>query len=171
MITGDECYEEGLSTQAGCLPPPRVREWSLPDIQAASSYDHRENHSCPWLPRRPSKTHSPPPTPQQVEDETTCWPQDVDPRQVGTRRLMIKPPETQSLVRHQPTRTKSCPLQPSPKMLSLKTSLAVPLVTQWVKDLALSLLWLGPHLWPRFKSWPGNFQMPRAWPKIKKKIK
>ena len=30
------------------------------------------------------------------------------------------------------------------------------LVAQWVKDLALSLLWL------RFNSWPGNFHMPQV---------
>ena len=30
---------------------------------------------------------------------------------------------------------------------------------QWVKDLALSLLWL------RFDPWPWNFRMPHAWPK------
>ena len=33
------------------------------------------------------------------------------------------------------------------------------LVTQWVKDPALSLLWLG------FDAWPGNFHMPQVWPK------
>ena len=36
------------------------------------------------------------------------------------------------------------------------------LVTQWVKDPALSLLWRG------FDPWPGNFLMPWVWPKKKK---
>ena len=31
------------------------------------------------------------------------------------------------------------------------------LVTQWVKDLALSLMWLGSFLWCGFDPWPGNF--------------
>ena len=35
-------------------------------------------------------------------------------------------------------------------------------VAQWVKDLALSLLWRG------FDPWPGNFHIPWLWPKIKK---
>ena len=30
-------------------------------------------------------------------------------------------------------------------------------MTQWVKDLALSLLWLG------FNLWPGNFCRPQVW--------
>ena len=33
-------------------------------------------------------------------------------------------------------------------------------MAQQVKDLSLSLLWLG------FDPLPGNFQMPQAWPKI-----
>ena len=36
-------------------------------------------------------------------------------------------------------------------------------VAQWVKDLALSLLW------QEFDPWPGNFQMPWGQPKKKKK--
>ena len=39
------------------------------------------------------------------------------------------------------------------------------LVAQWVKELALSLLWCGFDLWPR------NFCMPQAWPKEKRKKK
>ena len=31
-----------------------------------------------------------------------------------------------------------------------------PGLTQWVKDPALSLLWLGLLLWLRFNSWPGE---------------
>ena len=31
-----------------------------------------------------------------------------------------------------------------------------------IKDLALSLQWLGSLLWHGFKSWPGNFCMPQA---------
>ena len=38
-------------------------------------------------------------------------------------------------------------------------------VAQWVKDLALSLLWLGLLLWCRFDPWPGNFCRPWVWPK------
>ena len=40
-----------------------------------------------------------------------------------------------------------------------------------VKDLVLSLLWLGSLLWCRFDPWPGNFCMQRAQPKKKKKKK
>ena len=39
------------------------------------------------------------------------------------------------------------------------------LVAQWVKDLALSLLWLKLLLWLGFDLWPGNFHMLRAHPK------
>lgn len=45
---------------------------------------------------------------------------------------------------------------------------------QWVKDLALSLEWLGLLLWHRFDPWPGNFHVPWGWPKkfcFKSKIK
>ena len=38
-------------------------------------------------------------------------------------------------------------------------------MAQQVKDLVLLLLWLGFH------PWPGNFYMPRAWPKKNKKTK
>ena len=41
-------------------------------------------------------------------------------------------------------------------------------MAQWVKDLALSLLWLQSLLWHRFDPWPGNFHMPLAWPGKKK---
>ena len=38
-------------------------------------------------------------------------------------------------------------------------------MAQWVKDPVLWLLqlqlWL--QLWLRFRPWPGNFSMPRAW--------
>ena len=33
-------------------------------------------------------------------------------------------------------------------------------MSQWVKDLVLSLLWLSSLLWCRFDPWPGNFYMP-----------
>ena len=39
------------------------------------------------------------------------------------------------------------------------------LVAQWVKDPALSLLWL------RFDPWPRNFRMLWMWPKHKNKVK
>ena len=39
---------------------------------------------------------------------------------------------------------------------------------QWVKDPALSLLWLGSLLWHGFIPWPGNFHMPQVRPKEKK---
>ena len=42
-------------------------------------------------------------------------------------------------------------------------------MAQWVKDLVLSLLWLGSLLWHGFNPWPGNFRMPQVWPKKKKK--
>ena len=38
------------------------------------------------------------------------------------------------------------------------------LVAQWVKDLALSLLWLGSLLWHRFHPWTGKFSMLWAQP-------
>jgi len=41
------------------------------------------------------------------------------------------------------------------------------LVRQWLKDLALSLLWLGLLLWPGSDLWPRNFCMPWAQPKTK----
>ena len=44
-------------------------------------------------------------------------------------------------------------------------------MAQWVKDLALSLLWLGSRLWGRFGLWPRNFHMPWVWPKKRKKKK
>ena len=37
----------------------------------------------------------------------------------------------------------------------------------WVKDLALSLLWLGSQLWRGLDPWPGNFHMPWTWQKKK----
>ena len=42
-------------------------------------------------------------------------------------------------------------------------------MAQRVKDLVLSLLWLWLLLWRRFDPWPGNFHMPQAWQKKKKK--
>ena len=50
----------------------------------------------------------------------------------------------------------------------LKFSLSS-LVAQWVKDLALSPLWLRSLLQHRFGPWPGNFCMPQVQPKGKKK--
>ena len=41
-------------------------------------------------------------------------------------------------------------------------------MVQWVKDLALSLLWLGSLLWCQFKPWPRNFHMPQVQPKNSK---
>ena len=43
------------------------------------------------------------------------------------------------------------------------------LVAQWVKDLTLSLQWLGSLLWLGFDPWPGNSHMPQVWQKKKKK--
>ena len=37
-----------------------------------------------------------------------------------------------------------------------------PPVIRWVKDLMLSLLWLGSFLWHGFNPWPRNFHMPWA---------
>ena len=42
-------------------------------------------------------------------------------------------------------------------------------MTQQVKDLALSLLWLLSLLWHGFNPWSGNFPTPRQKPKEKKK--
>ena len=39
-------------------------------------------------------------------------------------------------------------------------------MAQWVKDPALSLLWLGSLLCCRFNLWPRNFCMPQVQPKI-----
>ena len=41
-------------------------------------------------------------------------------------------------------------------------------MAQWVKDLALSLLWLWLLLWLGFDPWPGNFHMLQVWPKNKR---
>ena len=38
----------------------------------------------------------------------------------------------------------------------------------WVGDAALALLWLRLLLSLGFSPWPGNFHMPRVWPKKKK---
>ena len=38
-------------------------------------------------------------------------------------------------------------------------------MVQWVKDPALSLLWLRLLLWPGFNPWPRKLCMPQAWPK------
>ena len=35
-------------------------------------------------------------------------------------------------------------------------------MAQWVKDPALSLMWLRSLLWSRFDPWPRNFCMPQA---------
>ena len=37
-------------------------------------------------------------------------------------------------------------------------------MSQWVKDLVLSLLWLRLLLWCRFNPWPRNFHVLQAWP-------
>lgn len=42
------------------------------------------------------------------------------------------------------------------------------LVAQRIKDLALSLHWLGSLLWLGLDPWPGKFHMPRAWQKERK---
>ena len=47
------------------------------------------------------------------------------------------------------------------------SSLGIPLVAQWVKDLVLSLQRLGLLVWHRFDPWPGNFHMLIAQPKTK----
>ena len=41
-------------------------------------------------------------------------------------------------------------------------------MAQQIKDLELSLLWLGSLLWHWFNPWPWNFCMPQAQPKKKK---
>ena len=45
---------------------------------------------------------------------------------------------------------------------------SIPGLAQWVKDLALSLLWLWLQLWCRFDPWPRNFCL--LWVLPKKKI-
>ena len=44
------------------------------------------------------------------------------------------------------------------------------LVAQWVKDPALSLLWLWLQLWHGFDPWPRNFCMPQAQPERKNEL-
>ena len=41
-------------------------------------------------------------------------------------------------------------------------------MAQWIKDLVLSLEYLGFLLWCRFSRWPGYFHMPWARPQKKK---
>ena len=41
---------------------------------------------------------------------------------------------------------------------------------QKVKDLVLSMGWLGQLLWCGFNPWTGNFLMPKVWLKKKKKV-
>lgn len=41
----------------------------------------------------------------------------------------------------------------------------VPTVAQWIKDLTLSLWWLGSLLRHRFSPWPGKFHRPWVQPK------
>ena len=50
-----------------------------------------------------------------------------------------------------------------------KVSFGSSLVAQWVKDPALSLLWLGSLLWCGLNPWPGNLCMPLVQPKKGKK--
>ena len=40
-------------------------------------------------------------------------------------------------------------------------------MVQWVKNPALSLLWLGLQPWCGFNPWPQNFSLPWMWPKKK----
>ena len=44
-------------------------------------------------------------------------------------------------------------------------------MVQGVKNPALSLQWLGSLLWLRFDPWPGNFHMPQAQQKKRKKTR
>ena len=44
------------------------------------------------------------------------------------------------------------------------------LVAQWVKDLALPLLWLWLPPWRSFDPWPWNLCMPQGQPKRKKQV-
>ena len=62
-------------------------------------------------------------------------------------------------------------LQPGfQRMIPFKINLVrSSLVAQWVKDLALLLLWLWSQLWRGFDLWHGNFRMPQGWPKKEKK--
>ena len=56
-------------------------------------------------------------------------------------------------------------------MKSLKNKSRSSLVAQWVKDPVKSLVWLGLLLWLRFNPWSGNFHLPQAGKKKKKKGK
>ena len=47
----------------------------------------------------------------------------------------------------------------------------VVVVLPGIKDLALSLQWLGLLLWCRFNPWPRNFHLPQEHPTTTKKIK
>ena len=58
------------------------------------------------------------------------------------------------------------PLQKKPSQaLKNSTKLESSLVAQWVKDLALSLLWLRSLLCQGFRPWPRNFHLLQMWPK------
>lgn len=69
------------------------------------------------------------------------------------------------LVQQNKNKNKNNPL---PQETALKTFLGGSLVAKWVKDLALSLLWLGLLLWHRIDRWPGNVCMLCVWPKQNK---
>ena len=52
-----------------------------------------------------------------------------------------------------------------------KTSLESSVMVQWVRDLVLSLPWLGLLLWHGFDPWLMNFCVPLMWPKKERKDK
>ena len=66
---------------------------------------------------------------------------------------------------------KMAPLKEFCRTLIKRADFGVFSVVQQIKDSALSLQQLRSLLWLRFNFWPGNFHMPWAWQKKKRKEK
>ena len=80
---------------------------------------------------------------------------------IGFRQLNLCIAKRFSSSHHAPWRTQREEIQG----MKNRSSLVFP----WVKDPALSLLWLGLLLWHTLDPWPGNFYKPQVQPKKKKK--
>ena len=72
---------------------------------------------------------------------------------------------TQSYGNHTDNNFVLISIQTVPRNRQIQSPLMSSLVAPWVKDLALSLLWLGLLLSRDFHPWPRNFHTPWVWPK------